>query len=86
MNIGAALETVITAETSRGFIPVPGPQGIPGAQGPQGVPGATGAQGPTGYSPVRGVDFWTAADIAAIEGDLQTYIDTQLGVIINGSY
>ena len=26
------------------------------------IKGATGAQGPRGYTPVRGVDYWTAAD------------------------
>lgn len=36
-----------------------GPQGPQGERGPQ---GATGAQGPRGYTPVRGVDYWTAAD------------------------
>ena len=35
-----------------------------------------------GTAPQRGVDYWTAADIANIKG----YIDEQLGVIANGSY
>ena len=39
-------------------------------------------KGADGYTPVRGTDYWTAADIATI----QAYIDTELGVISNGSY
>lgn len=39
-------------------------------------------KGADGYTPVRGTDYWTAADIATI----QNYIDTELGVISNGSY
>lgn len=53
-----------------------------GQQGATGATGATGPQGPAGYTPVRGTDYWTAADIATI----QNYIDTELGVISNGSY
>ena len=39
-------------------------------------------KGADGYTPVRGTDYWTAADIATI----QAYIDTELGVISIGSY
>lgn len=40
-----------------------------------GIPaGDTGQAGDTGPAPVRGVDYWTAADIAAIED----YIDTEI--------
>ena len=35
-----------------------------------------------GYTPVRGVDYWTQEDINWIKA----YIDTELGVIENGSY
>lgn len=41
---------------------VPGPQGPQGPQGPEGKPGET---------PVRGVDYWTEEDTAAIKD----YID-----------
>ena len=43
-----------------------GPQGPKGAQGPQGDPGATGPQGPSGHTPVKGVDYFTAADKSEI--------------------
>lgn len=42
-----------------------GQKGDPGAQGPQGIRGEQGPKGDTGaagYTPVRGVDYWTAAD------------------------
>lgn len=48
-----------------------GERGPAGEAGPQGETGATGATGPAGYTPVRGTDYWTAADIATIKG----YVD-----------
>lgn len=52
-----------------------GPQGIQGIQGetgpqgpagPQGETGAAGPAGADGYTPVKGTDYWTAEDQAAI--------------------
>ncbi len=58
-----------------------GPQGPQGPTGPQGVQGSVGLQGekgeqgprgeagvsgPPGPAPVRGVDYWTAADVESI--------------------
>ena len=43
-----------------------GPQGPKGAQGPQGEQGATGPQGPAGHTPVKGTDYFTAADKSEI--------------------
>lgn len=51
-------------------------KGEKGEQGIQGVPGADG------YTPVRGVDYWTTADIQQIHG----YIDGQIGGALNGTY
>lgn len=54
-----------------------GPKGVDGATGPQGPKGDTGDIGPqgpagaNGYTPVRGTDYWTDADIATIKG----YVD-----------
>lgn len=48
-----------------------GDTGDTGATGPKGDTGATGATGEAGYTPVRGTDYWTAADIATIKG----YVD-----------
>ena len=44
--------------------------------GSKGSTGATGAAGKDGYTPVRGTDYWTAGDIAAI----QSYIDEKATV------
>jgi hypothetical protein len=41
-----------------------GPQGVQGPQGAQGLQGIPGVQGPAGYTPVRGTDYWTDADVA----------------------
>ena len=60
----------------------PGEPGQDGAPGKDGVNGQDGQDGADGYTPQRGVDYWTDADVAAIH----TYIDEQLGVIENGTY
>ena len=44
--------------------------------------GEPGDPGAPGYTPVRGVDYWTSADIAQI----QAYIDGQIGGALNGTY
>ena len=49
-----------------GAIGPEGPQGPKGEQGPQGEPGATGPQGPAGHTPVKGTDYFTAADKSEI--------------------
>lgn len=57
-----------------------GAQGVAGPKGDKGDPGQNGAQGPQGpkgadgKTPVRGVDYWTEADIA----EIQKYIDTKI--------
>lgn len=59
----------------KGDTGVQGPQGL---QGPKGDIGATGPQGPAGQdgvTPVKGVDYFTPADIAEIEGDIIPTID-----------
>lgn len=75
-----------------------GPQGPAGEQGPQGIQGPTGEQGPKGdtgdigpqgpagadgHTPVKGTDYFTEADIAAIKEGLATnaYVDEKLGDI-----
>lgn len=39
-------------------------------------------KGADGYTPVKGTDYWTADDKA----EIQSYIDTQIGGALNGSY
>lgn len=67
---------------SQGEVGPQGPQGETGSQGEQGVQGEKGDTGEAGYTPVRGTDYWTSEDIEAI----QNYIDTQIGVIADGTY
>ena len=47
-----------------------GDTGPTGPQGPQGEKGATGATGPQGSKPVKGTDYWTAADKSAMVNDV----------------
>jgi hypothetical protein len=42
-----------------------------------------GADGADGYTPVKGTDYWTAADQAEIKSYIRQYIDQ---VIINGEW
>ena len=55
-----------------------GPQGEPGPKGDKGDPGEIGAQGPqgepgtNGTTPVKGVDYWTAADQTSIINQLKS--------------
>lgn len=44
--------------------------------------GEPGDPGAPGYTPVRGTDYWTSADIAQI----QAYVDGQIGGALNGTY
>ena len=54
----------------------PGADGAPGKDGKDGAPGKDGADGKT---PVRGTDYWTAADIATIK----SYVDQ---AILSGAW
>ena len=45
-------------------------RGETGPQGPTGPQGETGPQGPTGATPVKGTDYFTAADKAALVQDV----------------
>lgn len=63
-----------------------GPKGDTGDIGPQGIQGEQGPQGPAGadgHTPVKGTDYFTEADIAAIKEGLATnaYVDEKLGDI-----
>lgn len=65
---------------------IQGPQGPTGEQGPKGDTGDIGPQGPAGadgHTPVKGTDYFTEADIAAIKEGLATnaYVDEKLGDI-----
>lgn len=47
-----------------------GPKGDPGDPGVPGTPGIQGLPGKDGHTPVRGTDYWTAADQQAIKDDV----------------
>ena len=73
----------------QGIQGIQGPQGVQGETGPQGQKGdkgdtgATGAQGPAGangYTPVRGTDYWTAADQEQIISDVLAALPNAQGV------
>ena len=63
-----------------------GPQGIQGDIGPQGEKGEkgdtgdTGPAGANGYTPVRGTDYWTAADQEQIVSDVLAALPNAQGV------
>lgn len=42
--------------------------------------------GEDGYTPVRGTDYWTVEDIAAIETHCDSYIDEKITQAIKGEY
>ena len=54
-----------------------GLQGKQGVQGPQGAKGEKGDAGKDGKTPVKGTDYWTAAD-------KQSIVDDVLSSIVNG--
>lgn len=45
-------------------------KGATGPAGPRGPKGDTGPQGPAGHTPVKGTDYWTAADKAEMVADV----------------
>ena len=55
-----------------------GAQGIQGPKGEDGAAGAKGDDGDDGYTPVKGTDYWTAADQAAIVSDATTALEAEI--------
>ena len=51
-----------------------GEQGLQGIQGEKGDTGEKGDKGDAGYTPVRGTDYWTETDQAAISADLDSKV------------
>ena len=77
-DTGAAFTyDMFTPEQLAGLKGEKGEKGDAGERGPKGengAPGPTGADGTNGYTPVRGTDYWTAEDIAAIQGYVEDAI------------
>lgn len=57
-----------------------------GDTGASGRDGTNGVDGQDGYTPVRGTDYWTSSDIAAIEAYCDNYIDANITQVLGGSY
>ena len=55
-------------------IDIPAIVGAQGEKGDKGDPGANGANGKDGYTPLRGTDYWTEADIA----EIKSYVDNAI--------
>ena len=60
-----------------------GPAGADGANGKDGKDGADGKDGLNGYSPVRGVDYWTTADVAAINQEVKDVVNDYIISTLN---
>lgn len=58
-ELTAEVESALTAAKASGEF-----------DGPQGIQGIRGETGPAGYTPVRGTDYWTEADQAAMVADV----------------
>lgn len=71
-SVEAALEEAKESGEFDGPQGEKGDKGDTGATGPQGPQGIQGIQGEKGDSPVRGVDYWTAADQQAMRADIAT--------------
>ena len=56
-----------------------GDTGSTGPRGPKGNPGETGPQGPAGHTPVKGMDYWTAADQTSMVNDVLAALPTWSG-------
>jgi hypothetical protein len=65
-----------------GYTPKKGVDYFDGKDGTDGKDGSPGAKGDPGYSPVRGTDYWTPSDQAAIVTDVLNALPTWEG----GSY
>lgn len=89
---GEAWQELIAVAELKGDTGFPGSPGADGADGRDGADGADGrdgadgADGADGYTPVRGVDYWTAADIATIDDHIGTAVSAAIGAAIGGAY
>lgn len=57
-----------------------GKDGIDGKDGQDGAPGADGKNGEDGYTPIKGTDYWTDEDKAAIVSDVLDALPSAEGV------
>lgn len=55
-------------------------RGIEEASLAKAIPGPAGPAGPAGYTPVKGVDYWNANDIA----EIKSYVDEAIAAAMEG--
>ena len=84
-NVGAVGTPTITTTVDGSIVTfvfnnLKGEQGIQGIQGIQGVQGEQGPAGVNGTTPVRGTDYWTAADKQEIIDEVLAAIPSSEGV------
>ena len=75
-----AIQGVQGSQGPKGDTGPQGPQGIQGPKGEKGDTGDTGPAGANGYTPVRGTDYWTAADQEQIVSDVLAALPNAQGV------
>lgn len=70
--------TVLTVTSASGTssTDLKGEKGDTGATGPQGTKGDKGDPGTAGYTPVKGTDYWTAADKSEIAAQAAALVNT----------
>lgn len=74
-----SVEDGVLSWTNNGNLPNPEAADIRGPQGVAGQDGEKGDPGEAGYTPVRGTDYWTEADIA----EIKAYVDE---AFLNGAW
>lgn len=79
-ELSGAIDTALAQAKASGAFD--GEKGEQGEQGIQGEPGADGKNGEDGKTPVKGVDYWTEEDQAAMVNDVLSALPTWTG----GSY
>ena len=75
-------QTGTATEAVFNFVLPRGPQGEKGERGVQGPAGPQGLRGAQGPAPVRGVDYWTEADKAAVVAETLAALPTYNGEVV----
>ena len=79
---GSESDPIQTVRGEKGLKGDPGDKGDPFKYSDFTTEQLDALKGANGYTPVKGTDYWTADDKA----EIQSYIDTQIGGALNGSY
>lgn len=78
--------TITDADGTKTIDVLNGLNGKDGQQGKDGAPGADGPPGKDGYSPVRGTDYWTTADIQGMVNEAVNCVLAQKSTILETAY